>query len=182
MTTRLCIGRWPWLLGTYVVIVIPLAFLPGSLDNRSVEDVIFYLTMPGLEEELFYRGVLLLLLDRAFGTPWRLYGIRLGWGFVCSTVLFVLGHVVVVEASGRPQLFAPEPDRIAGFVMVCLALTVVRHATGPVWIAAMVHNMSNAVLSALPLPHLGRAGLILVGALTLARYVYRRTEQPSDTE
>ncbi|MGL5927558.1 MAG: CPBP family intramembrane glutamic endopeptidase, partial [Dermatophilaceae bacterium] len=176
VTTRLRVGRWSWLLGIYAVVVIPLAFLLRTTVDQSVEETTFQLSMPGLDEELFYRGVLLLLLDRAFGMPWRVYGIGLGWGFVCSTVLFAAAHVVLADGSGQPYLFAPEPDRIVAFVLFCLAVTIVRHATGSVWAAAMVHNVSNAVLVPLPIPHLVQAGLVLLAALALARHLSGRAE------
>ena len=38
-----------------------------SGDAASAEDIAFQLTMPGLEEEIFYRGILLYALFRAFG-------------------------------------------------------------------------------------------------------------------
>ncbi|MGL5853094.1 MAG: CPBP family intramembrane glutamic endopeptidase, partial [Phycicoccus sp.] len=181
VTTRLRVGRRSWLLVGYAVVVVPLAFLLGSTVDRSVEETIFQLSMPGLDEELFYRGILLLLLDLAFGTPWRVYGIRLGWGFVCSTVLFVLAHVVFTDGSGQPYLFAPDPDRIIAFVLFCLTVTIVRHATGSVWAAALVHNATNAVVVPLPIPDLIQAGLVLLAALALARHVHRRTEPDSAT-
>ncbi|MGL5818693.1 MAG: CPBP family glutamic-type intramembrane protease [Phycicoccus sp.] len=181
VTTRLHIGRWPWLLGGYAVLVVPLAFVLGPLVDRSVEETIFQLSMPGLDEELFFRGVLLLLLDRGFGTPWRVYGIRLGWGFVCSTVLFILSHVVLVEGSGQPYLSAPDLDRIVAFAMFCLAVTIVRHATGSVWTSALAHNVTNAVLVPLPVPHLVQTGFVLLAALALARHVSRRAEPDSAT-
>lgn len=50
----------------YVAFFLVLAFVFPN-DATSRETVAFQLTMPGLEEEPFYRGVLLLALGRAFG-------------------------------------------------------------------------------------------------------------------
>lgn len=44
-------------------------------EPASAEDLAFQLTMPGLEEELFYRGVLLFVLDQAFQERRRLLGV-----------------------------------------------------------------------------------------------------------
>src|SRR5204863_69998 len=52
-----------------------LAF-PGG--KASGEEVAFQLTMPGLEEEPFYRGILLFALDRAFAGRVRFLGVD--WG------------------------------------------------------------------------------------------------------
>ena len=51
--------------------VIALIF-PGN--PASGEDIAFQLTMPGLEEELFYRGILLFALDQAFTGRRRFLG------------------------------------------------------------------------------------------------------------
>ncbi|MGL5860392.1 MAG: CPBP family glutamic-type intramembrane protease [Phycicoccus sp.] len=187
VTTRLRVGHWSWWLAGYVLVVVPAALVLHQVVDRSAEQAVYQLTVRGLDEELVYRGVLLLLLDRAFGTPWRVYGIRLGWGFVCSTVLFVAAQVVYVSAAGRPYLFEPDPLRILWFVVFCLAVTLVRHATGSVWAAAMLHNVGNAVLflsfALLPVPDGTSEVLLLLVALALARHASRRARSvPAATE
>ncbi|WP_428391881.1 hypothetical protein [Lichenicoccus sp.] len=47
-------------------------FFPGG--HTTSDEVAFQLTMPGLEEEPFYRGVLFLALDQAFRGRVRLLG------------------------------------------------------------------------------------------------------------
>ena len=70
-------------------VVIALAF-PG--DKADTETVAFQLTMPGLEEEPFYRGVLLFALDQAFTGRKRFLGVDWGWGAVLSCLLFGMAH------------------------------------------------------------------------------------------
>jgi len=70
-------------------VAIALAF-PGGTTNA--EDVAFQLTMPGFEEEPFYRGILLLALDRAFTRKVRFLGVDWGWGAVLSCALFGMAH------------------------------------------------------------------------------------------
>lgn len=53
-------------------LAIALAF-PG--DDADAETIAFQLTMPGLEEEVFYRGLLLFALDRAFTGRRRILGV-----------------------------------------------------------------------------------------------------------
>lgn len=50
--------------------------------------------MPGLDEETFYRGVALALLNRAFGKNQDLFGARIGWGLIIISVLIGLVHGV----------------------------------------------------------------------------------------
>jgi len=70
-------------------VAIALAFLG---DAASGEDIAFQLTMPGLEEEPFYRGILLYALYRAFTGRVRFLGVDWGWGAVLSCLLFGMAH------------------------------------------------------------------------------------------
>jgi len=49
------------------------AFLIATTPNTSVENLLWQATMPGLDEELFFRGLLLLLLHQAFGKGLRVW-------------------------------------------------------------------------------------------------------------
>src|SRR3546814_14011388 len=69
--------------------MIALAFPSGT---ASADDVAFQLTMPGLEEETFYRGILLFALYRAFTGRVRFLGVEWGWGAVLSCLLFGMAH------------------------------------------------------------------------------------------
>src|SRR3546814_12225978 len=75
-------------------VMIALAFPSGT---ASADDVAFQLTMPGLEEETFYRGILLFALYRAFTGRVRFLGVEdrksVGEGKVVS--------VRVVRGGGR---------------------------------------------------------------------------------
>ena len=63
------------------LLVIALVF---PSDRPSGEDVAFQLTMPGLEEEPFYRGILLFALDEGIQRAVRFVGVDWGWGAVLS--------------------------------------------------------------------------------------------------
>ena len=61
-----------------------LYFALSSDDGGATsETMAFQLTMPGLEEEPFYRGILLLALNEAFRGRFRALGIDWGWGHSC---------------------------------------------------------------------------------------------------
>lgn len=119
-------------------LVIALAF-PG--EKPDAEDVAFQLTMPGLEEEVFYRGVLLLALDRAFTRRVRFLGVEWGWGAVLSCMLFGLAHAFGFS------------DGAFSFDAVTMALTAVpsflavwlRYRTGSVLLPIVLHNFGNSI-------------------------------------
>lgn len=118
-------------------IVIALAFPSGSTD---AETAVFQLTMPGIEEELFYRGILLLALDRTFRGRWRFLGVDWGWGAVLSCMLFGMAH-----AFGYS-------DGQFSFDAITMALTAVpsflavwlRLRTGSLLLPVLLHNFGNS--------------------------------------
>ncbi len=110
-------------------------------EPATAETLAFQLTMPGLEEEPFYRGVLLLALDRAFPGRKRFLGVDWGWGAALSCALFGLAHAFAFS-DGQ---FAFDP--------MTMALTAVPSVIG-VWLAlrtrsvllpVVLHNFGNAI-------------------------------------
>ena len=61
----------------------------GDLDPLVL---VYLAVMPGLNEELVYRGVLPACLDRIFPQGWALASARMGWGVMVTTLLFGLLH------------------------------------------------------------------------------------------
>lgn len=118
-------------------IAIALAFPGGPAD---VETAAFQLTMPGIEEELFYRGILLLALDQAFRGRKRFLGVDWGWGAVLSCMLFGMAH-----AFGYS-------DGQFSFDAIIMALTAVpaflavwlRLRTGSLLLPVLLHNFGNS--------------------------------------
>jgi len=66
----------------------------SSSPNTSVEWLTFQATMPGLYEELFMRGLLLLLFHQAFGKGLTIGGAETGRGLWLTTWLFGLLRAV----------------------------------------------------------------------------------------
>jgi uncharacterized protein len=66
----------------------------------DTEILAFQLTMPGFEEEPFYRGILLLGLNKAFKMKKKILGISLGWGSLLSTLLFGMVHGFGITDKG----------------------------------------------------------------------------------
>lgn len=128
---------------------------------------LFYSLVPGVEEELFYRGVLLGLLGPVFARTIPLAGTRTTWGGLVSVLLFGLGHglkfypiydavnnVLLSHAHlathilwWQPLLYFLLTETAYPLVMGLLFLWV-RERTGSVWAAMAAHCLLNTALTA----------------------------------
>lgn len=125
--------------GLYGLLFVGLA-LAFPNEPNTAETLAFQLTLPGLEEEAFYRGVLLLVLGRAFTGRVRVLGVDWGWGALLSCALFGLAHALGVshgKVGFEPLIFAltAGPSLIAVWV---------RLRTGSILLPVLMHNVGNA--------------------------------------
>lgn len=112
-------------------------------EPASTETVAFQLTMPGFEEEPFYRGILLLALNEAFRGRVRALGVDWGWGAVLSCALFGLAHAFGYSAEDGFQ-----------FDVLTMALTAVpsflavwlRERSGSLLLPVILHNFGNSIM------------------------------------
>jgi hypothetical protein len=109
--------------------------------QASAEDIAFQLTMPGLEEELFYRGTLLFALDQAFRGRKRLLGVDWGWGAVLSCLLFGMAHAFGYSDGS----FSFDPITMALTAMPSFIAVWLRLRTGSLVIPIVLHNFGNAL-------------------------------------
>ena len=114
----------------------------GDGEGASdLETILFQWTMPGLDEELFYRGVLLLAMDRALPQRMKLAGAQIGFGGLLTSVAFGLAHALSVD------------DGIFGFDWMTFALTGgpslillwLRARTGSLLLPVIAHNFANGI-------------------------------------
>lgn len=110
-------------------------------ETASREDVAFQLTMPGLEEEAFYRGILLFALYRAFAGRMGFLGVDWGWGAVLSCFLFGMTHAFGFS-DGHFSFDALYfgLTAIPSFIGVWLRLR-----TGSLLLPIVMHNFGNAI-------------------------------------
>ncbi|WP_162303586.1 CPBP family intramembrane glutamic endopeptidase [Hymenobacter sediminis] len=122
---------------------------------------LYYVLMPGLEEELFYRGVLLGILSRVFPKVVPLPGTYTSWGGVVGVALFILGHglkfpVRLFELGHGMELWQyvgawvspthfPLHTVVYHFAMGSLLLWV-RERTNSCWVAVGAHCLLNSCL------------------------------------
>lgn len=121
-----------------------------------------YFVLPGLDEELFYRGALLGLLAPGLARTIPLPGTRTSWGGIAGVLLFTLGHGLgfpdrlftlgfgadfwrYVGAWWSPTHF-PLSHVLFQLSMGTLFLYV-RERTGSAWAAAAVHCLLNGCLA-----------------------------------
>ena len=129
--------------GLLVLIFGGLAIWMGG-EGGSTEDFAFQLTMPGLEEEIFYRGVLLLMLNEAFGRPLRVLGAPMGWAAVVTSLAFGLDHAFGYGADG----FSFDPLALALTGGPVLILVWLREKTGSLVLPVLLHNYATVVFMA----------------------------------
>lgn len=143
---------WTWKTnpGTLPVAAVNIAILAlagfllmGGMGGQALtlERLLFDTTYPNLVEEIVFRGFMLALLDRAFGTRWTFGGARIGWGVVLTAWLFGLVHGIALDADGV-MIFSPASlllTFVAGLVLGWL-----RALTGSLWPAFLAHAAPEA--------------------------------------
>jgi len=111
-------------------------------ESASKETVAFQLTMPGFEEEPFYRGVLLLALERAFSGRLRFLGVDWSLGAVLSCALFGLAHAF--GFSDGQFSFDPMTMALTGLPSLIGVWLVPR--TRSLLLPVLMHNFGNAIM------------------------------------
>lgn len=112
----------------------------GTFD---LETFAFQATMPGLTEEIAFRGIGLWLLDKVFLPKWDFKGIKFGWGFFIVTLLFGIGHGVVLTADHQ---FKFDIITILYLTLISsLSLGVLRKFSGNLVYPILGHNIINLI-------------------------------------
>ncbi len=116
--------------------------LSAGAGAVGMEYLLYQATLPGIAEELAYRGVIQTGLNRLFGRDWRVLGAQVGWGWVITSVLFWGIHA-----------FRMSPE--TGFVFYWPALTMqlwagivfgwLRERSGSIIPGVIAHNGVNLV-------------------------------------
>jgi membrane protease YdiL (CAAX protease family) len=96
------------------------------------------LVVVAIPEEIFFRGYLLVRLERHWRPMRRLWGAPVGTALVVTSALFALGHLIVV----------PNPQRLAVF-FPALVFGWMRGKTGSIAAGATFHALCNIVADVL---------------------------------
>ncbi|WP_246104814.1 CPBP family intramembrane glutamic endopeptidase [Sphingomonas xanthus] len=125
----------------YVAMFAGLALLFDG-GSGDAEALAFQLSLPGLEEELFYRGLILLALNEALRSRVRFLGIDWGWGALLSCGLFGLAHAFTTADA------TPAFDALYFALTALPSLLVVwlRERSGSLLFPVLVHNAGNSLM------------------------------------
>lgn len=122
----------------------------GNAKPPSAETIWYEATMPGLAEELLWRGILLALLNRMFTGHFRLAGAEIGYGVIVVSLVFGLVHGIQFNSK-----LAVQTDWIAALFALCtgFALAWLRMRTKSLVLPVILHNATNIVLETVLLMH-----------------------------
>lgn len=115
-----------------------LGFMSDDLTKLSLEFVFIQIVVVALPEELFFRGLIHELCERALPPKRRVFGGGIGWALVLSSAIFALGHLTVTFDARRLAVFFPG-----------LLFGWMRSATGSIFAGVIAHTASNVFILAL---------------------------------
>lgn len=111
-----------------------------QIKSPDLQAILFQATMPGLNEEPLYRGIALLLIDRAFGDEFTsLFGAPIGWGALITSIWFGIIHGAAI-ASGH---FVFDLPTIIVVALIGFGLAWIRMRTGSLAFGVFTHNLTN---------------------------------------
>jgi membrane protease YdiL (CAAX protease family) len=108
------------------------------LPDRFALSALNQLVVVSIPEEIFFRGYLLVRLERVWKPTRRLWGAPVGKALLVSSALFALGHLAVV----------PNPQRLAVF-FPALLFGWMRGKTGSIAAGATFHALCNVLADVL---------------------------------
>jgi hypothetical protein len=113
----------------------------------NMETLLFQATMPGLEEELIFRGILWVLIARAIPGSRHLWGANVGWNLIVTTLLFALVHGVKFNEQLN-LVFDPGIIIFSGVIGFLLGW--VRAYSGSIIPVIVLHNGYNLLVVIVP--------------------------------
>ncbi len=136
----------PILLG----LLLPLVRVPtsGAPIGRAAAVFLTYAVFVGFGEEILYRGYLQSRLDQAFGTPWRIAGVPLGWGWALTSLIFGLSHVGLASALLGESSAGLTWAWGAWTAVGGLVFGFLRAKTGSILAPALLHGLPQALAAA----------------------------------
>jgi hypothetical protein len=131
-----------------LVVTVLTATLFGESKPPTAETLWYEATMPGLAEEIVWRGMLLALFDRMFTARFTLWGVQLGYGAIATSLVFGLLHGAGFDGKMvlQTSLLGGLVPAITGFLL-CWLRTRTRSLVFPI----LLHNAMNLILESVPL-------------------------------
>lgn len=94
------------------------------------------LVAAALPEEIFFRGYLQTCLDKFFIARWNIFGVRLGWAWPLTALIFAFAHSVITYRWWHFAIFFPA-----------LVFGYLRERTGGIIAPTLFHASSNIVMA-----------------------------------
>lgn len=117
------------------------AFPKGGEFN--LESFLFQATLPGLTEEILYRGIYLWLLSKAFVSSKIIKGVSFGWGFIIVTLLFGVVHGIVLTETYEMKYDIATIVYLS--LISSLSLGLLRKFSGNLILPILGHNIINTM-------------------------------------
>lgn len=128
-------------IGLYAVVFLSIAWVSPPPDTKAYwESFAFQMTMPSLDEELFFRGLLPVIIDRCFGVSRRVLGAEMGWGAIVSSIMFGLAHGLSLKNGLSIDWIACAIPGAIGLVG-CWVVQKTKSLLGPI----LMHSHGNAI-------------------------------------
>lgn len=124
-------------------LALQLAVGPVAHIPVTVETFLFQAIVPGLDEELLFRGVLFALIVAALPAEKERLSMAVTWAVFVTTLLFGVAHGVHVSPSLAVTV---DPAAIVYTAITGALLGWVRVHTGSLWPAILLHNGINVSL------------------------------------
>lgn len=110
----------------------------------DLETFLFQGTMPGIEEEIVYRGILWILIAQALPqSTRRFWGADVSWSLIITTILFALVHGVSVDQHFNIAIY---PWSIIWTGITGFFFGWIRAYSGSLLPAIVLHNGMNLVI------------------------------------
>jgi membrane protease YdiL (CAAX protease family) len=90
----------------------------------------------GFGEELFFRGYAQARLNVAFGKPFQVAGVNIGWGLPVASVLFGISHAIFSGGTVGWGIATFGHGMVLGYV---------REKTGTIFACSLLHGMPYLV-------------------------------------
>lgn len=123
-------------------LLIGLLHLPQAENPLSLPYLLYLATLPGLAEELAYRGLIQPQLNRLYGRSRRLWGAPLGWGWLITGILFWAMHAWRLTPGGGIAFYW---QTLTMQLWIGLGLGWLRERTESIWPGVAAHNLVNLV-------------------------------------
>jgi membrane protease YdiL (CAAX protease family) len=121
-------------------------WLVGNNNEPTIERLLYQATLPGLDEELFFRGLLFAVFLRAFPAISPISRNGYWPAAAVVTFLFAAGHALIFNKGS----LAFDPLLLIYAALLGYGLLWIRQRTGSLLLPVLVHNIINFGNSFIP--------------------------------